>query len=81
MTDLEIMQILCKAKELGITMDDINKYKNKTEVKDEPIEEIVKPLSALDDLSEHEILYYATPYFDEIQAKKEAQKARLTEEV
>ncbi len=33
-------------------------------------EEIVKPLSALDEYSEDEILYWSTPYFDELQAKK-----------
>ncbi len=33
-------------------------------------EDIVKPLSALDEYSEDEILYWSTPYFDELQAKK-----------
>lgn len=43
-------------------------------------EEIVKPLSALDDLTEEEILYYATPYYDELQRRKEAHKQKLAEE-
>lgn len=42
-------------------------------------EEIVKPQSWLDDYTEEELLYYATPYFDELQAKKEAHKKQLEE--
>lgn len=85
MTDLEIMQILIKAKELGITDDDVMKMRGaavsrETFVPDLKPEEIVKPLSAFDDLSDEEILYYATPYYDEIQGKKEAQKQKLSEE-
>jgi hypothetical protein len=37
-------------------------------------EDIVKPLSVFDDLTDDEILYYSSPYYDELQAKKEAQK-------
>lgn len=37
-------------------------------------EEIVKPMSTLDELSDEEVIYWASPYFDEIQAKKEAHK-------
>ncbi len=33
-------------------------------------EEIVSPLSVLDEYSDDEILYWSTPYFDELQAKK-----------
>lgn len=43
-------------------------------------EEIVKPMSVLDDLSEEEIQYYATPYFDELQKRKAAQKQKLADE-
>lgn len=34
-------------------------------------EDIVKPLSVLDQMSDDEILYWSTPYYDELQAKKE----------
>lgn len=44
-------------------------------------DEIVKPLSVLDNLSDEEILMYATPRFDEIQAEKEAHKQKLLDEV
>lgn len=37
-------------------------------------EEMVKPLSPFEDLSEEDIRYWATPYFDILQAEKEAAK-------
>lgn len=40
-------------------------------------EQIVVPQSPFDDLSEDEIKYWHSPYFNELQAKKEAQKERL----
>lgn len=80
MTDIEIMQILINAKQLGITHADVENYKTKLETVPElKPEEIVKPLSPFDGLSDEEILYYATPFFDELQAKKEAQKTKLSE--
>jgi hypothetical protein len=33
-------------------------------------EDIVKPLSVLDDISPEELKYYATPYYDELQEQK-----------
>ena len=33
--------------------------------------DVVTPLSVLDDMDDDEILYWATPYYDEIQVKKE----------
>ncbi len=82
MTDLEILQILTKAKEAGVTMEDVEAFKAKqhTVVKDEKAEDMVKPLSVLDDLSEEEILFWATPHYDELQYKKEQQKQKLNEE-
>lgn len=46
-------------------------------VPDQEWKEIFKPLSPLDDLSPEEILFYATPRFDEIQAEKEAHRQKL----
>lgn len=43
-------------------------------------QEIVAPLSALDEYSDEEILYYSTSYFDELQKRKEAHKHKLAEE-
>jgi hypothetical protein len=75
------MQVLIKAKELGITHDDVEKYKQKQEaVPDVEAKELLIPISPFDDLSEDEIKYWATPYFDEIQARKEAQKQKIARE-
>lgn len=35
-------------------------------------EDIVSPLSVLDEMSEDEILFWSSPYYDELQAKKQA---------
>jgi hypothetical protein len=44
-------------------------------------EQIVVPLSVLDDLTEEEILYWSTPYYEEIQEQKAAQAAKAKEEL
>lgn len=46
-------------------------------VPDKQAEELVKPLSVLDQMTPEEILYYAVPHYDEIQADKEAHKKKL----
>jgi len=51
-----------------------------SEVPDVPAETLVKPMSVLDEMSPEEILYYATPYYDEIQAKKQNHEEALKEE-
>jgi hypothetical protein len=40
------------------------------------LEEAFKNLSIFDELSEDEILYYATPYFDELMAQKEERRKK-----
>lgn len=55
------------------------KPKSTTPVPELRPQDIVVPSSPFDDLSDEEILYYATPYFDELQARKEAQKQKLNE--
>ena len=40
-------------------------------------EDILKPPAHLDKLSEEEILYAATPYFDELQSKKQIHEEQL----
>lgn len=42
-------------------------------VPDVKSEEIVTPVSPFDDLTDEEIIYFSTPYYDELQAKKEKQ--------
>lgn len=81
MTDLDILQTLIKAKELGLTMEDVAAFKApKVNVSDSKAEELVVPMSVLDQLSDDEILFWATPHYDELQYKKELQKQKLSEE-
>lgn len=47
-------------------------------------EDIVQPMSVLEELDEDDILYWATPYYDDIQARKQAMqeaKANGTNEI
>lgn len=85
MTDLEIMQILIKAKELGITANELIHWKTEqtkpVDVPDLKSSEIIVPVSPFDDLSEDEILYWHSPFYDDIQTKKEAQKQKLAENI
>lgn len=82
MTDLEIMQTLIKAKELGITQLEIDAYKQKTTlpVAELKPEDIITPMSVLDDMTDEEIDMWSTPYYDELQKKKELHKQYLEEE-
>lgn len=41
--------------------------------------EIIVPLSPFDDLSDDEVLYWHSPFYDDIQIQKEAQKKKLAE--
>ena len=50
------------------------------EVPEISAEDLMKPIGPFDDLSEEEILFYATPYYDELQANKEMQKQRRESE-
>jgi len=45
------------------------------------LEDIMKLPPSLGNLSEEEILYAATPYFDEIQKKKAEHQQKVTEEI
>lgn len=83
MTAGEVLQILEKAKDLGITHLKMNgieadyaprvsqKHGSET-VPDLKPEEIVALPSPFDNLSDEELLFYATPYGLELEAKKEA---------
>lgn len=79
----EIETILSHFKNLGlksVTIDgityefkDLEKIVNPYVPELKP-EEIVKPLSPFDELTEEEILYWATPYGKELEARKKAQQ-------
>ena len=89
LTTLEIIQVMTQAKELGFTnlkIDGLELNSTSKQPVAEPVkatepppadlkpEEIVSPLSVLDELTDEEILYWSTPYYQELQEKKEAMK-------
>ena len=57
-----------------ITSDQISKT-----IQEVKPEEIIKPLPALDEISDDEILYWSSPYYDELQARKRAQTESRSE--
>ncbi len=95
----EIMQLMAKFKELGLTsfeiesegikMGNVPLEKPQAETlkaKSQPIPEdiqatdIVTPMGVFDELDDDEVLYWSTPYFDEMQANKEKMRsAKATE--
>lgn len=87
MTKKKRLELLQEARDMGmaeITIDNVHYKLGKTEeqkpmleLTEEQVKALVNPMSLLDDLSEEEILYYATPYFDELQAKKETRNQQL----
>lgn len=52
----------------------------KPQVAEVPVEQLFRPESVLDQMTPEEILMFATPRYDEIQAEKEAHKEKLKEE-
>jgi hypothetical protein len=84
MTDLEILALLVKAKELGVTQAQVDSYKatkSIINVPDYAPEDILSPLPMSDMPTDEEILYYATPHYDEIQANKRTKEQAINEEV
>lgn len=90
MTAKDVLEILEKAKDLGIVHLKMNgieadyaprvspKHGSET-VPEVKFEEIVAPASPFDNLSEQEILYYAVPYGLELEAERLAQIERAKE--
>lgn len=52
---------------------------NKPELSSKEIEDLMKALNPLSEYTDQELLYYSTPFFDELQLRKEHQK-KLKEE-
>lgn len=88
LTAEEIMKLMNHAKELGVTTVKVDGFEAHLVPKLPPTEpmteiddkDLVVPPSPFDDLSDEELLYFATPYFDELQAKKQAQAEKIKEE-
>ena len=80
MTDIEAMQLLIKCRELGISQLEIAALVEKSKV-EKPIEQDLdaqlKAVFSSEEYSDEEILYYATPYFDEIQRRKKTQAEKV----
>jgi hypothetical protein len=81
----EITQILANVRAMQlekVEIDGVTYYTKQTtiEAKSQPIpeeikpEDIMAPMSVFDEPDEDEILYWSTPYYDEIMAKKQAMK-------
>lgn len=49
-------------------------------VPDARAEDLIKPESVFDQISDEEVLYWSTPYYDQLQADKEAKKSKAKEE-
>lgn len=90
MTPDQIKSAIQLAKETGcasITIDGVIYELSKDPkpkssfVSDQEAEALLKPLSVLDEISDEEVLYWATPYYDEIIAKREAHKKALESEI
>jgi hypothetical protein len=71
----DIIKIMRAAKEMGILEEE------KKPVDVSAPETVYAEVATLDMPSDEEVLYWATPYYDQIQAEKEAKKERIKEEV
>jgi hypothetical protein len=91
LTAQEIMAVMEKAKELGTQSLEVEGVKISFEkgfrpkadlpmTTEVPLNEVFKGSSVWDEMSDEELLYYATPYYDELQEKKKAHAQKLEEE-
>lgn len=81
MNDIEALQMLIKMRELGITPEELQSFKDKFKVAtpNETSEDVSRKLFP-NELTDDEVLYYSTPYYDELQAQKELRKTMKEEE-
>lgn len=85
MTPKQIIKLIKEARDMGlpeIRIGDIYVRFDKVSeaaqgVPELKAEDIVKPLGAFDDLTTEEQLFYATPYFDELQHQKALRMQQL----
>ena len=81
MNDLQALELLIKMKQYGITQDELDGFKNKFKTP-EPILNADEVSAKLfhEELTDEEILYYATPYGLELEAQKELKNKQMKEE-
>lgn len=86
------MDLINKAKELGLSsikFGDTELHFNQSETKsvqnvtvpDLEAKDILAPPSPFDDLTDQDILYWSTPYFEELQAEKTRKQEVAKEQV
>lgn len=87
MKDIEAIKALIEQREVkrlmelhGITEQEVADYKMANEPKLQDADEIINKLFP-QDLTEEEVLYYATPYYDELQHRKEMKEQNIKDEV
>jgi hypothetical protein len=79
MTEIEAMQLLVKCRELGITNLEVHALVEKSKlVKDHvnPTEIEIQEAFA-EDYTDEEMMYWHSPYFDQLQAEKKAKQEKL----
>lgn len=88
MTKEEIMFHVEMAREVGCDFIEVSGVKYHIPIKPKIIEysdaeltaeDLVSPMSPLDDLNDEEMLYWATPHFDEMQEQKKLREQQLKE--
>lgn len=91
LTAAEIIQVMERARELGVKQLKVGEIEacfdggiignaKHEPVPDQTAEQLVKPMSVLDQFTDEEIKYYATPYFEELMARKAEHAKKLAEE-
>lgn len=87
MKDIDAIKALIEQREVkrlmelhGITQEEVAEYKMANEPKLQDADEIINQLFP-QDLTDEEVLYYATPYYDELQAKKQLKEEHIKDEV
>ena len=83
MNDIEAIKLLIKMKELGITDEQVKLIKEKNAPVVQETQDADKLLSQLfpNDYTDDEIMYWSTPYYDELQAQKELRKQKAEDNV
>ena len=82
MDNIEAIKLMIKMRELGITQEQVEQFKN-TYKPTEIIADADETLNKLfpNDMTDEELMYYSTPYYDELQALKELKNQKIKDEV
>lgn len=89
MTKQERLEIINDAKEMGLTSVTIDGVKYEWSVTsraygpvlDTDASDLIKEMSPFDGLSEEDILYWSSPYYDQIQADKDLKAKHAKEQI